>query len=67
MPGLSDIAVAENTRRRLGLSLDAFSVHLGYSATAYRNAIRRGVISRWMMREIRLVRNTKKAPGPRGR
>ena len=44
---------AEAVRKRLGVSPEALSVSLGYSPTAYREAIKRGKLSRWMAGEIR--------------
>ena len=45
---------AENVRKAKDLTLEQFSIRLGYSATAYRDAMKRGKLSRWMAREISL-------------
>mgnify|MGYP001597421851 CR=1 FL=1 len=47
------ITEAEQIRKALGLSPEAFSVRLDYSPLAYRQAVTRGKLSRWMSAEIR--------------
>jgi hypothetical protein len=46
------IESAEKIRTARGLTAEQFSIHLGYSATAYLKALRRKRLSRWMAREI---------------
>jgi hypothetical protein len=43
---------AEEIRRELGLSEEAFSIRLGFSSRAYYQAKQRGKLSWWMSREI---------------
>ncbi len=43
---------AEEIRKERGLTLEQFSVRLGYSPTAYVQAVGRGHFSWWMAREI---------------
>ena len=51
---MSEITVndAERIRRSMGVSVYEFSVRLGYSPTAYKYAVKKKSISRWMAREI---------------
>ena len=49
---------AEKLRRELGLSTDAFSIRLGYSAAAYRIALKRKILSRWMSHAIDGLHNS---------
>lgn len=46
------IKEAEKIRENLGLNIYEFSHRLGYSATAYKYALQKNRISRWMAREI---------------
>ena len=58
----NQVQQAERIRKELGIGPDEFSILLGYSATAYRMAIRRGKISRWMMREVDRVGMQRRFP-----
>lgn len=58
----TQLQFAERLRRKLRVSPDVFSLQLGYSATAYRMALRRKRISRWMMAAIERLA----APSPGG-
>ncbi len=49
----SVINEAERIRKQLGLYPEKFSVRLGFSPGAYRLAVKRGKLSRWMATEIR--------------
>ena len=42
----------EKIRERLGLTPEAFSVRAGYSVNAYRKALKRGMLTPRMAREI---------------
>ena len=48
------IKQAEALRKSKDLTLEEFSIRLGYSSRAYAEALRRGKISRWMAKEIRV-------------
>jgi len=43
---------AERIRNEKGLTGEQFSIRLGFSASAYLQALRRGKLSRWMAKEI---------------
>jgi len=47
------IEKAEEIRKSKELTLEEFSIHLGYSSRAYAEALKRGKLSRWMAKEIR--------------
>jgi len=46
------IEAAEKIRNGRQMTVDQFSIRLGYSARAYAEALKRGKISRWMAKEI---------------
>lgn len=48
------IEQVEELRKSKDLTLEEFSIRLGYSSRAYAEAVRRGKISRWMAKEIRM-------------
>ena len=48
------IEEAERIRKEHNLSLEQFSLKLGYTSSAYAQAIRRGKLARFMVREIAL-------------
>ena len=46
------IEEAEKIRKEKNLTVDQFSMRLGYSSRAYPEALKRGKLSRWMCKEI---------------
>jgi len=46
------IEAAEKIRLSKGMTVEQFSIRLGYSSRAYFEAVKRGKLSRWMAKEI---------------
>lgn len=47
-----NLTEAERIRKERKLTPEHFSIKIGFSANAYRKAMQRGKLSRWMAKEI---------------